>query len=538
VNKCLIYKIVAFFVFITILSCYTDKKNKENAVFRYNQYENITSLDPAFASNLGNIWAINQLFNGLVQLDDSLRIQPEIAKKWEVDNTGLVYTFTLRNDVFFHSSPLFKAKNKTRKVKADDFVYSFNRLKDPKVASPGGWVLEPIESYTAKNDSTFIIRLKRPFPAFLGLLTMRYFSVIPYEIANFHKNNFRVRPIGTGPFLFKRWEENEKLIFRKNTNYFEKDELGNSLPYLEAIAITFLPDIQNEFMLFLQGKLDFLNSLDSSYKDELLTPSGNLQTKYTNRINIKKGPYLNTEYLGFYMDSLSKEIQSYEIRKAINIGFNREKMISFLKNNIGFPAYQGIIPKGLEGHPEKKYFEYNPKKAEQLVAKFKQDNNNIAPKLTLATDINYLDISEFLQHELEKIGIIITINVLPSAILRQAKRNGNLELFRASWIADYPDAENYLSLFYSKNFTPNGPNYTHFKNRTFDSLYTKAMQINDRKKRIALYKQLDSIIIKELPIIPLYYDQAIHFTQKNVVGLNINPINLLNLKRVKKNNTK
>ena len=103
--------------------------------------------------------------------------------------------------------------------------------------------------------------------------------------------------MGTGPFKFKRWEEGVKLVLRKNELYFEHDADGNQLPYLEAVAITFLPDKQSEFLQFAQGNLDMLNSLDPSYKDELLTATGKLKDNYEDRVKTITGPFLNTEYL-------------------------------------------------------------------------------------------------------------------------------------------------------------------------------------------------------------------------------------------------
>ena len=126
------------------------------------------------------------------------------------------------------------------------------------------------------------------------------------------------------------------------------------------------------------------------------------------------------------------------------------------------------------------------------------------------------------------------VDVLPPSSLRQARANGKLSIFRSSWIADYPDAENYLSLFYSKNFTPNGPNYTRFKNKTFDTLYEQSISEIDIRKRYTMYQQMDSILIEEVPVVSLYYDQVIRFTRKNVKGLGINPIDLLDLRRVRK----
>ncbi|GGX14899.1 peptide ABC transporter substrate-binding protein [Aquimarina muelleri] len=468
----------------------------------------------------------------MIQLDDSLHIIPDIAKSWKVSKDALEYTFILQKNIKFHKHPQFKTKDSTRNVIAKDFVYSFDRLVDPKVASPGNWVLKNVKNYNAINDTLFRIKLKKPFPAFLGLLGMRYCSVVPKEIVEFYGNQFRSNPIGTGPFKFKLWEENVKLVFRKNELYFERDKKGKQLPYLEAVAITFLPDKQSEFLQFAQGKLDLLNSLDASYKDELLTPSGKLRDVYKNQINISKGSYLNSEYLGFYLESDKKEIQSELLRKAINYGFDRKKMITYLKNGIGTPATNGFIPKGMPGFNNTPGYTYNPEKAKELIDTYKKQTGDNNPTIRIATDSNYQSICEFIQRELEKVGLNIIVDVMPSSTIRQKKWAGKLESFRASWIADYPDAENFLSPYYSKNFTPNGPNYTHFKNEIFDKLYEESFLITNTKLREQHYTKMDSIIIAEAPIVPLYYDQVVRFTQKNVKGLTNNPQNFLILKRV------
>ncbi|MGA0374154.1 MAG: ABC transporter substrate-binding protein [Flavobacteriaceae bacterium] len=518
---------------LCLFSC--SQKSEEDLshmVFRYNEYGSVTSLDPAFSRNLPNIWATTHLFNGLVQLNDELEVIPDIAEQWTISTDGLIYEFKIKDDVYFHQHPLF-GKTKTRKVTASDFVYSLKRLLDPELASPGGWVLQNVENLEAKNDQLLIIKLKQPFPPFLGLLSMRYCSVVPNEIVKETGENFRKNPIGTGPFAFKNWEEDVKLVLRKNPLYFELDDLGNTLPYLESIAITFVPDKQSEFMLFLQGKLDILNTLDNSYKDELLTQEGNLAEKYRGKINLQKGPYLNTEYLGFYLDSHSPVIKSPLIREAINIGFDRKKMIVYLRNNIGFTGNKGFIPKGLSGHHKEIILKYEPEKAAKLVKSFEKQTG-LKAKINLATDANYIDLCEYLQRELQKIGISIKVDVMPPATLKQARSQGKLEMFRSNWIADYPDAENYLSLFYSKNFSPSGPNYTHFFSPSFDTYYEKSLMINNGKKRDKLYQTMDSLAMSKHPLIPLYYDQIVRFSQKNVKGLSLNPINVLKLKKVRK----
>jgi peptide/nickel transport system substrate-binding protein len=519
---------------ILVFACQSNTNtDKDHLVFRYNEHSNISSLDPAFARNPANIWPSNQLFNGLIQLDDSLKITPDIAKNWRYVDSTCTYYFTLRNDVFFHEDASFKNK-KTRKVLASDFEYSFNRLVDPKVASPGSWVMNQVELVKAENDSVLKILLKEPFPAFTGMLGMRYFSVVPKEAVDYYGNTFRSHPVGTGPFAFKIWEENVKLVLRKNKRYFEYDAQGEQLPYLEAVAITFLPDKQSEFLQFVQGRLDFVNSLDNSYKDEILTADGQLREAYKEQVYLLKGPFLNTEYLGFFLGKPESNSTNKLLRQAVNYGFDRKKMITYLRNGVGIPANRGFIPDGLVGQTTSGGFDYNPQLALKLIQQYKQETGDDTPSISIGTNSQYLDLCEYIQGELQKIGIEVQIDVMPPSTLRQMKSSGELDIFRASWIADYPDAENYLSLFYSPNFTPNGPNYTHFKNEAFDSLYVAALKVSNIDDRKVLYSRMDSIVISEAPIVPLFYDMAVRFVSKDVSGLGINPQNFLVLKRVKK----
>ena len=531
----MIFKQNIFAIILTTLVCVCSCEERnlinESTVFRYNEHKNINSLDPIFAKDIANIQAVNQLFNGLVEMDNQLNVVPSIAKSWEISENGKIYSFKIDTTVKFHPHPKLKKRN----VTAYDFEYSFNRLLDPKNASPGKWVFDKVNTFKAKNDSIFEIELKFPFNAFLGILTMKYCSVVPKDIVEYYKEDFRSNPIGTGPFKFKRWEENIKLVLRKNNDYFQKDIDGSQLPYLEAVSVTFLPEKQSEFLQLVKGKVDFISGLDNSYKDEIINGYGELNEDYENKINMLRGPYLNTEYLAFFMESEKNEIKSDLIRKAVNIGFDKGKMIKFLRNGVGIPANAGFIPVGLPGYKKNNINKYNPELAKNYVERFKE-KFNMSPSLKLTTSNNYLDFCEFIQKELEKLGIEIIIDVIPGSALKQAKANGKLDFFRASWIADYPDAENYLSLFYSKNFAPNGPNYTHFSNNEYDKIYENSLRETNPEKSKLIYSRLDSIISSKSIIVPLFYDEVIRFVSKNVVGMEINATNLLDLRKVKKNN--
>lgn len=539
--------LISTFVVVAILSSCKPKTNNDGkTVFKYNESAGIGTLDPAFARDQAVIWACNQLYNGLVQLDDSMNITPSIAKSWEITNNGTLYTFHLRNDVYFHQTQFF-AFSTPRKVIASDFVYSFNRILDPATASPGKWVFAVIDTnslgkpdFKALNDSTFSIKLSKTFPPFLGILTMQYCSVVAREVVEKYGKDYRNHPVGTGPFQFKYWKEGVKLVLSKNPTYFEFYQ-NQRLPFLDAVAVTFIVDKQSVFMEFVKGNLDFQSGIDASYKDELLTSSGTLNPKYKNKFKLLTQPYLNTEYLGFLVDKTKSNpstnpLMKREVRQAINYGFDRVKMIRFLRNNIGTAARSGIVPQGLPSFDTSlvRGYSYQPQKALDLLAKAGYPNGKGMPPITLSASASYLDLCQYIQHELSKIGIELKIEVNPPATQREMISQSKLAFFRGSWIADYPDAENYLSLFYSKNFCPNGPNYCHYSNPNFDKFYEKSQnEVND-SLRYKIYQKMDSLLMEDAPVVVLYYDQVLRLVQNNIDGLGNNAMNLLTLKKVRK----
>lgn len=227
------------------------------------------------------------------------------------------------------------------------------------------------------------------------------------------------------------------------------------------------------------------------------------------------------------------------MRKAINYGFDRVKMMKYLRNNLGYPATAGMIPPGLPGHIEfNEGYSYNPDLARELLNEAGYGVGNLMKPIQLTTTTDYLDLCEFIQYELNKIGITLELTVRTGAAFRNMVANANLQFFRASWIADYADAENYMALFYSVNHTPDGPNYTKFKSEQFDDLYEKTFTVSDPAERYQLYRKMDSIVMDEAPVVPLYYDMVVRFTPVDIQGFNPNPMNNLVLKTVWKSTNK
>jgi len=517
---------------------------KGKTVFRYNESAGISSLDPAFARDQANIWGTNQIFNGLVQLDDSLLVKPSLATHWDVEDSGRSYIFHLRKDVYFHNNACFK-DSVGRKMIASDVEYSIKRVLDINTLSPGAvWLSNLLQkdsagnyAVEALNDSTVQIKLKASFSPFLGRLSMQYFSVIPHEAIEMYGKDFSRHPVGTGPFYFKLWKEGVKLVLLKNPKYFESDANGQ-LPHLDAVAISFIIDKQSVFLEFVKGNIDFISGIDPSYKDELLQGDGSLNPKYRNRFKLLSSPYLNTEYLGILVEDVplmqDSPLRLKKIRQAINYSFDRKKMMRYLRNNIGIAGNYGFVPVGMPGFEGgvTKGFDYNPQKAQQLIAEAGFTNGKKMPKITLSTTAAYLDICKYIQQQAEQVGISMEVDVNQAAALRQMIANSKMPFFRGSWIADYADPENYLALFYTPNFCPAGANYTHYSNPEFDRLYEQARGETDYDKRLALYRKMDQMIMDEAPVVVLYYDKVLRFVQNNIEGLGINSMNLLHLKNV------
>lgn len=486
------------------------------------------------------MWAVHQLYNTLVETDEQLQLQPSLAKRWDISADRLTYTFFLRDDVFFHDSEAF-ANGKGRKMMAGDVVYSLQRIVDKSVASPGAWIfngrIDNTNGFTAVNDTTFQLKLVKPFNPILGILSMQYCSIVPKEVVERYGKDFRRHPCGTGPFRFTLWEEGQALLMARNEHYFEKDSAGKSLPYLDGIKISFLDSKATEFLEFRQGRLDFINDIDASFKDEVLTKKGDLRKEWEDNVTLSKHSFLNTEYLGILIDSnnaLLKEnpLRLKKVRQAINYGFDRKKMIMYLRNSLGTAAESGFVPAGLPSYDSAlvKGYYYDAAKSRQLLGEAGFPDGNNLPAIKLLTIPVYAELGSFIARQLEDVGIKIQVEVVQKSLLLEQTAKSQALFFRGSWMADYPDAENYLSVFYGKNPAP--PNYTRYNNLAFNVLYEKALVEQNDSLRYKMYRQMDKMIIADAPVVPLWYDMVIRLIHPWVKNFVPNGLNLLDLRRV------
>jgi len=522
-----------------LVSC-KSHHHPDKKIFHYNEQTGIASLDPAFAKNQSIMWAIHQLYNTLIEVDEDMHLKPSLAKSWELSADNKTVVFHLRTDVYFNDDAAFVG-GKGRRFLASDVVYSFNRIIDKNIASPGAWIfnirVDAINAFTALNDSTFQLKLLRPFQPILGILSMQYCSIVAKEVVDKYGSDFRRHPVGTGPFAMVAWQEGQALVLKRNDHYFEKDNIGHSLPYLDGIKVSFFDSKATEFLEFQQNRLDFINDIDPSFKDEVLTKTGNLKKEWAGKLLLQKHAYLNTEYLGILVDENNEVVKHsplrlQKIRQAINYGFDRQKMMLYLRNSIGTAAESGFIPAGLPGYDTTivKGYHYNVVKAKQLLAEAGFPNGNNLPVIKLLTIPIYADLASYIANELQQVGITIQVEAIQKSLLLEQTSKSQALFFRGSWIADYPDAENYLSVFYGLNPAP--PNYTRYKNKVYDNLYEKAVAEKNDSIRYNLYQQMDKLIINDAPIVPLWYDEAIHLVHTNILNFKPTGLNLLELRRV------
>ena len=539
--KSIYIKVIVLLALALQLSPCYNKKNDEANVFHYNEFNGIASLDPAFAKSQSTMWAAHQLYNTLVEIDDSLHMVPSIARSWDISADRMTFIFHLRNNIFFHDDPVFPG-GKGRKLTAQDVEYSFNRIIDKQTASPGSWIfnrkVDTIQPFKAIDDTTFQLKLLRPYLPMLGIISMQYCSIVAKEAVEKYGTDFRRHPVGTGPFQFVAWEEGQALVLKKNSTYFEKDKNGKGLPYLDGIRVSFYDSKATEFLLFRQKQLDFINDIEASFKDEVLTKKGTLRKEWDGKIVLTTNPYLNIEYLGILVDSANalvknSPMRSKKIRQAINYGFDRRKMILYLRNSLGTPAESGFVPMGLASFDSSvvKGYNYNPAKTKQLLAEAGYPDGKGLPAIKLLTVAIYADMANFIAKQLEESGIPVQVEVVQKSLLLTMTSSSTAAFFRASWIADYPDAENYLSVFYSKNPAP--PNYTRYKSASFDEAFEKAIREDNDSIRYKLYQQADKIMIEDAPVVPLWYDKVVWLVQPGVKGFSPNALNLLELRRVK-----
>lgn len=527
-NKC---KILGFvhLAFLLGIGCGSEEVAQDARVFRYNESAAITSLDPAAARSLEHIWVVDQLYDGLVELSPELEIVPALASGWVFSEEGTVCTFQLRPDVVFASG---------RRLTADDVVYSLERLRDPSVVSSGGWILDAVMpgGIRSLDDSTVQVNLDQAYPPFLGLLTTAYGSVIDAERAEAPGHDLRDVPLGTGPFRLAWWLSDAGLVLQRNPTYWEKDSIGQQLPYLEAVHIDVVQDMGSEFLGLTQGKYDFISGLHPAYMETLLDEEGGLREDFQADLTLAHVPFLKTDYLGIVLDgdATPEALRDGRVRQAMSFALDRKGLARHLRRNAVSPT-DHFVPPSMLGKNEPMEVDQDLAMAHRLLFQAGYPDGKGVEEIVLSTTSDYVDLCAAFQHDWAQIGLKVRIDVVPASVHRERVAQGETAMFYKSWLADHPDAENFLGLFLRSNFAPDGPNYSHYNRGSFERFYSEAMALADNPaRRQEKYASMDSMLHADMPVIPLFHDRVTHILSHRVLDWSISPVNRLDLRRVKK----
>lgn len=530
---------LAHFLLITtclsIVSCKNLKyeEDKKLKTFRFNSFEGISSLDPIHAETEANVNVIAQFYNGLFEFDEDFKLQMCLVDTYQILNNAKTYQIHLKQGVFFHDNPAFQ-EGKGREMRASDVVYSFNRLLSPTSGSKGGWVFQDRvlkqsngeisdTCFVAVDDYTVRIHLQEPFMPFLQLLAMPFAYIVPQEAVERY-GDLSKNAVGTGAFVFSEWLEYNYLTMKKNQYYFKKDSADRQLPLLDRVEISFMTDENDAFKAFEAKKLDFISNLSSDYINKIINKDGTIGSEYEQKYYVEKLPIINTEYIGFqldakqYGDNPNHPLLNKFFRQALNYAIDRNEVVEELRRDLGKPAHHGLVPPTLTplAKPVKGY-SFDAKKVYEMLDSAGFPNGKGIPEITFFTIPSSLYLAEYVQAKLRQFGVQTKIEVNPAPSHIGILNAGQAKIFRLRWLADYPDAENYLALFYSSNLAP-GPNKTRYNNPAYDSLYTKACAEPNDTLRQQLYTTMEQMIIDDSAVIPIFYDESLQLSQKNVVG--------------------
>lgn len=561
-------------LFLTILfmgSCGITEERQEDRVakgdvyyhgiFRLNEVEDFRNLYPLNITEATSYRLAAQVYEGLVKLSQKdLTIIPGLAEKWEVNDSATVFTFHLRKGVMFQDDPCFP-RGKGREVTSKDFKYCFEKLCTSDLSNQGFYVFEDkvkganeyhkstvdkkplaggVSGISTPDDYTVVINLTKPFSGFLYIMTMPFTWVFPKEAVDKYGLEMRVKCVGTGPFYVKQVNEGEAVILARNNNYWDTDSMGNKLPYLDAIKMTFIKEKKAELLEFKKGNLDMIYQLPFEMVGEVLGGIDNAGSDY-GRYQYQVNPAMRIQFYGF--QNQSKLFGDKRVRQAFNYAIDRRKIVDYTLQGEGIPAENGIVPPAMTNYDYEsiKGFSFNPDKAKKLLSEAGYPNGKGFPTLTLQLNsggARNTQIAEIIQKMIkENLNITIELNIMPFAQHLENLETGKALFWRFAWVADYPDPENFLQLFYGKLVPPNLSdksyvNSVRYINPEFDRIFEAARREVDIKKRNELYRQADQLAIEDAALMPIYYDENFRLLQENVRNFDANAMEFRDFTRV------
>lgn len=497
----------------------------------------IKGFDPIMADDLYSGREIAKIYEGLLAyhwLKMPYELIPNLAESMpEVSKDGITYTFKIKKGIVFQDDAAFPG-GKGREVEAADFVYSIKRLADSKNQATGWWILDGklkgLNEWRTKNEKlpaanydeevaglkaidkhTLQFQLAKPFPQFLYALAMGFTSVVSKEVVAKYGKEFINHPVGTGPYVLPKFDQGKRITYTKNPTFREKlypsdaspefqhllADAGKKLPLIDKIVVHVMVESQPAWLKFGKGEVDYFgvpkDNFATAVKDNKL--SDDLVNK---GITLTISPQLDVTYTSFNYDN--KLFHNTNLRRAMYLAYDEKKANELFYNNTAFPA-QSITPPGIAGNVptyKNQWKGPNLELAKKTLALAGYPEGKGLPEIIydIPDSTTSRQMGEYFQKQMEQIGIKIKISASPWPEFQAKLKKRSGQMFGIAWGADYPDAENFLQLFYGPNSAP-GANSTNYNNPQYNKDFEAAVKMQDSPARTALYEKLNQYLAEE-----------------------------------------
>lgn len=528
---------------------------KYGGEFKFMSQEKITSLFPTSSADVYSMRLVSQIFDQILKIDpETSKITPGVAESYEVSSDALKYTLNIRKGIKFHSDDCLSDGHE---LDANDVKFSLDiacsglevnhlsyllkdRIKGARefyaksaTSLPKGGV----SGIKVVNDYTIEITLAKPFAGFEAILTHPSLGVSPREAYDKYGKDIAKHPVGTGPFALESFSD-EKIVLKRNPNYWQEDEFGNQLPFMSKVIMTYAEDKRSELMAFRNKEIDLVLEIPADEIDHVFGSLQEAQDGKNVKHKVDSEHSLSMMYIAMACES--DEFSDSRVRKAFNYAIDRETIIEDKLEGEGWPALNGFVPK-MKTYPseEIKGFTYLPSKAQSLMKEAGYPGGKGFPKLDFyvnttegsSVHMTCVAIADQLK---ENLGVDLKIVLCGLEEREEAIQNGKAKIWRGGWIADYPDAENFLTLFYGGNIEEGASmvNSFKFQNDAYDKLFESAQMELDPKKRTALLLKCDQMVIDEAALMPILTDDHIVMMNARVRNFEASPLESLNLTEV------
>lgn len=506
----IVITMLAHLVFMSSLS-YPEMKPKEGGNLIFAHSVGVLRPDPASAYSVECYRVIKHVFDGLVRYyEDHNQIEPALAVSWDVSPDKKNWIFHLRKDVLFHDGSAFDAHA---------VHFSFKRIIDkkhpfyPEEAGYGGYFLRHVETIEVIDDYTVKFVLKEGVAPFLSILASPTLGIVsPVSIKKL-KGEFTNHPVGTGPFVFKEWIKEDKVVLERNDRYW------GGKPYLKTVVFRQVKNRHERLTGMRAGSIHITDVLDP-----------NIINKMKQYDNIQLKHIMGANLLMLTINNEKKPFDNIDVRKAVAYALNKERIVKFLYQEIANPAVS-IIPPTIWGHHKGLVdYEYNPEKAKTLLKKAGYPNGFKTTLWQMPVERPYnpkpKQISTLIQSNLSAVGIIVDIIKIKNFDDYWKKSAfGEHELMLDGWVGAYFDPDHFIYLLLDKDNATKGSamNLAFYKDDNVHELLIKAQQTMDREERTRYYYEAQEIIHRQVPNIPIaHFKQYIAF-QKKVHGIVLDP---------------